>query len=85
MGKQLKVDINCSADEGGYMSSSDRGVGLKLIQKVWKHRSRVFHQPHCLTVSVYYRYRGVEPGVRCDPSPAHHRRHHHRAGSLPPL
>lgn len=31
------------------------------------------------------RYRGVEPGVRRDPSPAHHRRHHHRAGSLPPL
>lgn len=31
------------------------------------------------------RYWGVEPSLWCDPSSADHRRHHHRAGSLPPL
>ena len=38
-----------------------------------------------MSLAVSRRYRGVEPSVRRNPSPAYHGRHHHRAGGLPPL
>lgn len=77
------------------VQSSDLFPPLKKKKKKWNCRNcdflpwsvllPVFCEAVFLSDVTLGRYWGVEPSLWRDPSPADHRRHHHRAGSLPPL